>query len=830
MKVTDLVSRYAQWVIRRRAVVLLTVLTALIALASFAGRIGFDTDYRIWFERDDPYLAQHDRFLKEFGNDDSLVVAFEDKAGILRPAPVQAIQRLTDQLWHVRGVIRVDSLSNFQATRAQPDGVSVENLLPDGATDPATLAKAGAYIDRDPLVVGSLISKSRQVAVIRAKFAPNAINPELPAAVYTQLTALLKAETQRSGYTFHIAGGPITDAAFEQVAKGDMGSLLPLLLGIMVVVLAVVFMSVWAVLVPLLVGLLTIAAVMGFNGLLGLKLDNVTASLPQLLLGISVATVMHVLTTFFEGKRHGLASRQAAIQALEENTVAILLTNLATALGFCSFMVGNIVPVTLLGLMACVGSCILTLLTLTVVPAALSFYPARAPRSPFLMYDLSKLFRRLGQWVIDRPRRVIASWVAVVAVAAACMPMLVVDSNPTGYFAKDHWFRHSIDFMQERGSGGAVYEIVVRGQGPDAIKTAAYMRDLEKLTQYLSKEAPGDFRNVYSLSTIVRNINRSLHDDDDGFHVVPQRDDEVAQYLMLYTLSVPVGQDINDRMNVDASASRITVIRPLVSTKRSREIIDTIEAWAASNLSSAKIEFTGRDVLYTNMGNNLTDSMGRSILWDIAVLLPLLLVMFRTVTAGIVSVFANVGPLIIVMGFMALAHVNLDVGTLMVASLGLGIAVDDTVHLLAHYFRYRKEGAKAGEAALGTLGHMGTAATITTITLALSFLVFMKAEFVPNFYFGVLISMVIGLALLADLTLTPALLSWLDGRRDAKAEARVRQVAAGPAHELAGAQPAEDEHGRHHAPAAVTVSVAGVAAVPAASLPAPLSGALMPAD
>ncbi len=790
MKVADLVSRYSSWIIRRRIAVMGLVLGALLTLASFAGRIGFDTDYRIWFEHDDPYLAQHDRFLKEFGNDDSFVVAFEDEQGVLRPPAIEAIQRLTDKLWHVRGVNRVDSLTNFQAARAVSDGISVEDLFPAGPVTPEAIARAQAYIDRDPLIVGSLVSKNRKVGVIRAKFAPNAINPDLPAAVYTQLTALLKEETARSGYRFHIAGGPITDVAFDQVARGDMGRLMPLLLLVMVCVLAVVFFSVWAVLIPVVVGLLSIVAVMGLNGLLGIKLDSVTASLPQLLLGISVATVMHMLASFFEFKRQGSSSPDAARAAIDENATAMLLTNLATALGFASFMVGNIVPVTRLGFMACVGSALITLLALTVVPALLSYYPRSAPRSPLLRLDLGSRFQRLGAWVCARPKRVIGTWVGAVVLAAACMPLLVVDSNPTGYFKEHHWFRDSIDFMQERGSGGAVYEIVVRGKGPDAVKTVAYMRDLEALTQYLGHEAPGDFRNVYSLSTIVRNLNRALHEDDNSFHTVPTTNEEIAQYLLLYTLSVPVGQDINDRMNVDSSASRITVIRPLVSTRVSRTNIDAIQAWAAKNLHEVKIEFTGRDVLYTNMGNNLTDSMVGSIAWDIAVILPLLLLMFRTVTASIVSVFANVGPLVIVMGFMALAHINLDVGTLMVAGLGLGIAVDDTVHLLAHYYRYRGTGAPAREAAIGTMSHVGMPATLTTITLALSFLVFSGAEFLPNLYFGLLISMVIALALLADLTLTPALLSWIDGRRDAAQRAAQPSAASEPTPALPGAQPA----------------------------------------
>lgn len=771
LNIPALVARYAAFIIRWRIPVVIASLLAIVGMAGFAGRVGFDTNYRIWFEADDPYLASYDRFIREFGNDDTFIVAFEDEQGIVSAPAIETVQRLTAELWRVKGVIRVDSLSNFQATRAVPDGIEVEDLFPeDRELDAATLQRATDYIDREPLIVGSLISTNRQVAILRGKFAPQAMTPELPAQVYAQLTKILDSETARSGYQFHIAGGPITDEAFNQVAQADMGKLLPILLLVMLLILGLAFFSFWGLLLPVFTGLATIAVTMGISGLLGFKLNQVTATSPQLMLGLATATVMHILATFFEAKREQRRSRESAQHALEDNMVPILLTNLATTLGFASFTVGNVEPITLLGYVAGIGSMVLTLLSLTLVPALLSFYPRNAPRwSPLQRVNFPGLFKRLGAWSVRAHRKVIMGWVAVTVAFCLFIPSLVVDSNPVLYFKETYWFRQSIDFVEQRGSGGAVYEIVVRGNGGEnSIKTLDYMRDLDRLTEYLKTEAPGEFRNVYSLSTILRNLNRSMHGDDPAYHVLPDSDSAIAQYLLLYGLSVPQGQDINDRMNVSSSASRVTIVRPLVSTRISRQNIDTISRWAEAHLTHAKIEFTGRDVLYTNMGNNITDSLITSLGFDVLVIIPLLLLMFRAWTAGIVSVFVNVGPLLIVMGLMGAFGILLDVGTLMVAALGLGIAVDDTVHLLAHYFRYRRAGATAERAAIDTMSHIGTPAALTTLTLTCGFLVFLGAQFEPNYYFGILISVVVTLALLADLTLTPALLYWLDRRRDPK--------------------------------------------------------------
>ena len=217
-------------------------------------------------------------------------------------------------------------------------------------------------------------------------------------------------------------------------------------------------------------------------------------------------------------------------------------------------------------------------------------------------------------------------------------------------------------------------------------------------------------------------------------------------------------------MNIDNSASRVTVVRPLVST-RLVENIDRITQWAEQNLEHVKIEFTGRDVLYTNMGNNITDSLLKSLAFNVLTIVPLLLLMFGSLFAGLVSVLVNVGPLVIVIGLMGTSGILLDVGTLMVASLGLGIAVDDTVHLLAHFYRHRRDGANARQAVTATLAEVGTPASVTTFALIASFLVFLMASFMPNVYFGILISLVVALALLADLTLLPALLYLLYRRR-----------------------------------------------------------------
>jgi predicted RND superfamily exporter protein len=574
-----------------------------------------------------------------------------------------------------------------------------------------------------------------------------------------------------------MAGGPLTDQAFDLVAQRDMGTLVPMVLVVMIVVLGLLFRSLWVVGVAIGTALLAIAATLGLTGAFSYKLNTITVAIPHLLTGIAVATTLHVFSSFLTGKARGLDSKAAVKASLATNLVPILLTSVTTTIGFFGFLFATIVPVTRLGFMAGLGTLIIMVLSLTAVPALLSFYPERPRRSLDSFLEVRKRLHGFGQWIVRRTRPIILVWIGVALVAALGLPFAAVDSNPVGYFKSRYWFSQSVNFLEKQGSGGAVYEIVARGQGPESVKTVDYMEDLDRLSRYLLTEAPGQYSNVFSLSTVLRNINRALHGDDPAFHVVPSSHEAIAQFLLLYTLSVPVGQDINDRINVDYSASRLTVIRALTPTQESRRNIDAISRWAAENLQHVTIEFTGRDVLYTNLGNNVSTSLLRSLMFTVTLATLVIAVLFRSARIALVSLIPNALPLVLVVGVMGIGGILLDVGTIMGASMGFGIAVDDTIHSLVHYQTERKSGSDSSTAVAATLERIGIPICATTLALASAFLVFLMADFMPNFYFGLLLSLLLVFALAADLTLTPSVLHWLESR---KARAGVAPASSAP--------------------------------------------------
>jgi len=762
-----LISNYADWIINKRWWVIAGSVAVLVILGSFLGRLSFDSNYRIWFDEQDPYLQGYDRFVKEFGHDDMFVVAFQDPSGILNRKPAETLQRLTERFWQVSGVIRVDSLANFQALRGNDDGFDANALFP--ANQPITeerLQAARDYVKTDPLVSGALLSPDQTVGILRARIAPVAVTPELPAKVYGQLQQILGEEEARSGYHFYMAGGPITDQAFDQVAQRDTGTLVPLLLVILGIVWFAVFRSIVGVLIALAISLLSVIGAMGITALAGHKLNIVTVSAPQLLIGIAVASSLHVMTIFVNAKRRGLSSADAVRETLRCNMGPVMLTSITTSIGFFSFyFTANIVPLQHLGFSAGFGTLLILLLVLIMLPALLSLLPEKTPRPVFDSQWFKRGMESLRRECLERPRRVVLGWCAFIALFVAFLPQVTVDSNPVSYFKSSFWFSQSVHFLEEKGSGGAVYELVVRGNGPDSAKTVDYIKDLDAFTNYLSTQAPGGFTNVTSISTILKNINRALHQGKQEWHVLPTNGDEIAQYLFLYGLSVPVGQDLNDRINLDSSATRVTVIRELVPTRASRENMDIISDWAKNHLKHVQVEFTGRDVLYTNMGNYVADNLIESFSWSVMMVMVIIGVIYRSWILGLVSTLPNILPLCVALGIMGMTGIYLDVGTIMVASIGYGIAVDDSIHFFSHYWNARKAGHNVAEAVTETFSEVGISITFTTVVLTLSFCIFLLGDFMPNFYKGVLLSVFLIVALASNLSITPAVLRLIEQAR-----------------------------------------------------------------
>ncbi len=775
-------GRFSRWIVGHPGLALILALAIAVPAAVGLPRITSDFTHRGFFRAEDPLLLAVDQFERRFGNDDSVVLLIHSPSGIFDRESVELLHELTERMWRVPEVIRVQSLSNFRWVHATGDEIEIEPLLPeplapgDQPLTPEFLAQRRQVALEHEQLPGWLVSEDGKTTAIFAYIRPGIdTTPDMPLITSTVEEIAAEVHGRGGDHQLYVTGRAAVNATFKRSMQADMQSLVPLVFLLTLVFLGLAFRRVGGVLQPLIVILFSVLAAMGLMGWLDLKMTNTTSILPQILMAIVVADSVHVLSTFYERLRAGAERRQAAIDALTKNVRPTLLTTISTAVGFFSYAPSAILAVASLGIAAGLGTILAWLFTYLVLGPMLAVLPVRRPRT---RADRAEDEGDAGEPAMPRRRAfvtfldrrcvplVIAGFVLVVVSFVLSLGN-TVNSDPFGYFKKGTPVRTANDFAEEHLGGVNGVEIVIESGSPEGVKDPEFLRRVAAFQAWVD-EQPGVNKTV-SLIDILRQTHRALHGGGDEHYRLADTREEVAQEIFLYTMSLPQGMDINDRLTVENDALRMSV---LWTVRRSEDFVrEAARLQAKAKEMGLDTVTTGKMMLYQSMNGYVVDSFLTSISIAMVLISLLLVVALRSVWLGALALVANVAPLVVGGALIRLMGQPLDVGTVIVASVCLGIAVDDTIHFLADFERWRARGLKVREATLQVFYHTVPALLTTTVILVASFGIFALADFTPNRNFGVLTAGVLGTALIMDITLLPAMLLAFDRRGESKKEA-----------------------------------------------------------
>ncbi len=726
-----------------------------LAAAAGAGlaRVRADFTHRGFFWDHDPYLRQFEAFERRFGNDDAVVIAVHSPSGVFDMETAGLLRRMTDRMWHVPEIIRVDSLANYNWVHAEGDEIKVAPLFPDALTPEILGHRKGVALAHEVLP-DYLVSRDATTALVVARVKPGLESAPNAGQIIGGTRKLLD-ELRAGDHTFHVGGGPAVTFAFEEIAQKDLGRLLPMALASTAVFLVFTLRSLAGLLLPFVVLLLTVAATFGFAGWAGLTLTTMSTALPSILIATCVADTVHILVTFFEQGKRGHDRKTAARGALELNFLATFLTAFTTALGFASFAQADLKPVAGLGYMAAFGAMLAWALTYLVLGALLFILPVKMGR---IRPESAALDQRLATRYtafLGRHRRKAMAIAAVVTVGSFALAVRnEVNADPFKYFDKDVPVRIANEFVEKAVGGSRGFELVVSAGAEDGVKDPAFLRKVDALQTWIAAQ-PGITRTI-SLVDVLKQMNRSLHRDDQTHYRLPDDREAIAQELLLYTMSLPQGMDINDRITIKNDALRMTVLNTIATSREAVQMVEAIEAKAQDLGLDA--HGTGKYTLYQRTNGYVVKAFLTSTFTAIFSITLVMVIFLRSIKLGLVAMIPNLVPIVVGGAFLKLIGQPLDMGTVIVASVCLGIAVDDTIHVLANYRRLRSQGLPPDEAVASVLAHVGRALVATTAILVISFGSFVFADFTPNLYFGMLTAVILGVALLTDLTVTCAIL------------------------------------------------------------------------
>ncbi|TNC79279.1 MAG: RND transporter [Oleiphilus sp.] len=765
MKNVDLFSiLFAKHVLSLKGWCILVAAIICFGIGSGARFLEFSSNYRIFFSDENPELRAFEDIQNTYTNNDNFLFVIElSKDKIFSSEVLHQVEWLTEKAWTIPYASRVDSITNFQHTYADEDGLVVEDLVFDARSlSSSVLADKLAYAMNEPLLVNQLISSDQNALAVNVKLRfPGESMFEVPEAVEKARTLVSEFESNVEGSKVYLTGVSMLNNAFSEVAFKDLGTLIPMMFGLILLLTYLLIRSWSGTLGVVIVIMFASSVAMGAAGFWGIKLSPISAVAPTVIMTLAVADSIHILVTIRNLMLEGMSKVEAIIESIRINFLPITITSLTTIVGFLALNFSDSPPFWHLGNMAAVGIAAAWLLSLTVLPVLVSLFPFSARRSSIDTL-INRLINEVSDTVVKYPRRVLLSSALLSISLIYFIPATELNDQWVKYFGEDVQFRSDSDSaLKYFGMYPVEFSVPARESG--GVSEPEYMQNLDKFAKYL--RAQEEVVHVYSIADIMKRLNKNLHDDNTDFYQVPLDRDQAAQYLLLYEMSLPYGLDLNDRLTIDKSASRVTAILGDATTTETRAFLEKTQAWMQANFPDymKEVKPTSAQVMFTYIAERNIVNMISGTLLAVGLIAIIMMIALRSFSLGLLSLIPNGLPILVAFGTWALliGEVGFSVST--VASISLGIIVDDTVHFLSKYMVARQErGLSSTEAVLYSFKNVGLAILVNTAVLAIGFLLLTFSTFKTNADMGLFTAIAISFALILDFLLLPALLILMD--------------------------------------------------------------------
>lgn len=749
----------AEMMIRMRWLVILLAVLATAAIGQQAQKLEFSNDYRDFFSEKNPELKAFKDFQDTYTQGDNFFFVVLPKNGALfSPETLEAVAALTEEAWQIPYARRVDSLTNFQYTYAIGDDLIVEDFIDDPfALSPPQLETKRALALAEPLLRDQLITSDGSVTAVNVAMQyPELSLTEIPEAAAAAREIRAAMEQAYPDIDIILTGTSMLSNAFPEAIENDLGSLIPLMFVIIMAATFATIRSPSATAATLLLIIFSTIVAMGYAGAAGIKLTGPSPMAPVVILTLAIADSIHILISMRSAMRDGVAKREAIVEAIRINFLPVGVTSLTTIVGFLSLRLSDSPPFRDFGTIAAVGIFAAWVFSITLLPALLSFTKMRiTPRAE----GEARGARMLGfaNIVIRHYRLLFVSAGAIAAALIAFIPTMELSDQFREYFAPRIEFRAESDRALEY-FGFYTNEYSINSGEPGGVSDPDFLKNVEAFASWL--RAQPDVTHVYAITDIMKRLNKNLNGDNPDYYRLPDDRELSAQYLLLYELSLPYGLDLNDRINIDKSATRITVtIDGRVSTQRVRQLKAQAENWFDENAPALRTSPTGAQIMFTFIAQRNVETMIVGTAIAIVAIALIMMLTLRSVSMGLISLVPNALPILTTFGVWALLFGEVGFSVAAIAAISLGIVIDDTVHFLAKFTRARREmNLSHANSIRYAFETVGVAIIVNTLILTAGFLVMTQSAFKINMELGLLTSMTIVIALILDFLFLPALL------------------------------------------------------------------------
>lgn len=735
--------------LRRPRATLAVMLAITAVLGAFAPRIKVDSSIENLLPRDDPDRVYYREVRDLFGSEEITVIGvFADD--VYAPATLAKIDHLSEQLAAIPGVHEVLSLTTMKGAEMGELGLRIGRLM---RTVPATPAEAAAFrakVEANPIYIGNVVSRDGRAAGISVLF--EAIEDEHTLRAIEDRIRALVAEL-KGPEQFAITGIPTIKVNGARMMEGDTQTFMPLALLLVVVILYITFRTMRGVLIPLSAVVIGVVWTSGVMVLCGSAITMGTLVLNPLLMVVGVASGIHLISQYYLELKPGRTPAAVVAATMHHVRVPVAIAALTTLIGFATLIFTPIPAIREFGVYSVLGILFILIASFTVIPAALALMPLPAPgrlKSPEGGHVVRGL-QALGTFAVRRRRLVLVCGVLVLLVSVWGITKVRVATDYLSFFSPASTIRQDNALISSRLAGTQPIYIAIDGDRAGAITRLPVLAATRALQEFVNQQ-PGVDKTV-SLVDYLDLVRGVLQPDAKPGDATSQS--EIDQILLFVNPA-----DLRAVATPDFSRGNMIARTTLSGSTEVGAFVAAVQAFAAEHFPPGiHVRPTGTVVLLNQSADTLVWGQVTGIWQELFALWLLLAFLFLSLRVGLLALIPNVIPTVILFGIMGWTGITLNVSTSMIAAIAIGIAIDDTIHLLSSFNAELRRSGSQEQAVLYAIRSAGQAAVFISVALAAGFFIVCLSNFQPVQHFGLLSGVTMGVALVTELFFTPALLA-----------------------------------------------------------------------
>ena len=766
------------------------------AIVSQLPKLTIDISTEGFMHKSDPARVDYDAFRDQFGRDELIVIAIRSQE-VFEAKFLKKLKDLHENLFeNVPYIEDITSLINARNTRGKKDELIVEDLMENWPKTPEDIAVIKQRTLGNPLYKNLLISENSKMTTIVIKtqtysseekasdtldgFEDDATNEKatdnkqyLTDGENSKVVAAVEKVAKKyesPDFQIYIAGSAAVTHFLKHSIIKDVRRFLVLAFITVGVFLFIMFRRITGVVLPLLIAIFSLISTISLMAAFKAPIKLPTQILPSFMLAVSVGYSVHILAIFYHNFRKSRSREEAIVYSIGHSGLAVLMTAATTAGGLFSFSTSEVAPIADVGIFAGTGVLLAMVYTIILLPALLAIIPVKIIKNKKDLSEdttIDRFLAKIGRISTGHPYKILIISAIIIAFSIAGIMKIRFSHDVLKWLPKNNSARIATEKIDKELRGSGSLEIILDTGKENGLYDPGILNRMENTAAYLETLEVGKVfaGKAWSLTTILKETNRALNENRKQFYAIPKNKKMIAQELLLFENSG--SDDMEDFTDSQLSKARLMVKVPFVDATAYTKFLETVNDHLQKNYPDVKITVTGMSALMFRTVVHAIASMAKSYIYALIIITILMILLIGRLRIGLLSMVPNLAPIIVTLGIMGWVNIPMNLFTMLVGNIAIGLAVDDTIHFMHNFRRYFEESKDAKIAVMETLHTTGRAMLVTSCVLSIGFFIFMFATMNNLIHFGFLTGLAIILALLADYFISPALLVVVNRRAKA---------------------------------------------------------------